>query len=88
MYVRCEKRGMRIEGEWVSKGGVKQVSDETAKILERAVAAKLVTLHTKDPAAKRASARKAKAAPGMETLEKSVKESPVKESSKKEEKSE
>lgn len=73
MYVRCEKRGFRIEGEWVPKGGVKKVSKETADALRPSSNAGLVTLHTKDPAAKRASARKAKAAPGMEAIEKSVK---------------
>jgi len=74
MYVRCEKRGFRIDGTWVPKGGVKKVSKEVADTLKSSVSAGLVTLHTKDPAAKKVSARKSRSAPGLEALEKAVKE--------------
>tara|TARA_B100000886_G_C20408326_1_gene485846 strand:+ start:1183 stop:1419 length:237 start_codon:yes stop_codon:yes gene_type:complete len=70
MYVRCEKRGLRIEGEWVPKGKVKKVSKKTAEALRTMADAGELSLHTKDPAAKRVSARKARTAPGLEAIEK------------------
>ena len=70
MYVRCEKRGLRIEGEWVPKGKVKKVSKKTADALRTMADAGELSLHSKDPAVKRASARKARTAPGLEAIEK------------------
>lgn len=72
MFLRCDKRGFWVEGEWVPKGGVKKVTKETAELVKTKVAAGIVSLHTKDPASRRASARKAKAAPGMESIEKAA----------------
>lgn len=72
MYLRCEKRGLWVEGEWVPKGGVKKVTKETAEMAKNKATAGIVSLHSKDPAARKASARKSKAAPGLESLEKAA----------------
>jgi hypothetical protein len=72
MYLRCEKRGFWVEGVWVPKGGVKRITKATAEMVKNQSTAGLISLHSKDPAARRVSARKSKAAPGMESLEKAV----------------
>lgn len=74
MYVRCEKKGFRIEGEWVAKGCAKKVKPETVEALKPYAASGQVSMHTKDPKSKSASARKAKKSPGLEAIEKEVKE--------------
>lgn len=73
MYVKCEKRGMNIEGEWVPKGSSKKITEETVELLKASADQNIVTLHSRDPLAKKASARKARKAPGLESVEKSVK---------------
>ena len=74
MYVKCESKGLRIEGEWVAKGSVKKVAPETSELLKPLVVSGVVTLHSKNPvvraASKAASARKSKKAPGLEAIEK------------------
>lgn len=72
MYVRCEKKGIRIDDTWLPKGECMQVTKEVADRLKQAASMGLVSLHSKNPAAKKVSARKARTAPGMEALEKSV----------------
>ena len=74
MYVRCEKKGLRIEGEWVAKGCVKKVKSATAELLKKYTASGEVTLHSKDPKSRTTSARKAKKAPGLEAIEQEVSE--------------
>lgn len=72
MYLRCEKRGFWVEGDWVPKGGVKRISKATAELVKNGATAGLISLHSKDPAARKTSARKSKSAPGMESLEKAI----------------
>lgn len=72
MYARSEIQGIRIGEKWLAKGESIQISKELAEQLKKSVAAGQVTIHSKNPAAKKVSARKAKSAPGMEALEQSV----------------